>query len=134
MPAIQFPNAFFTGDMAATVLDNNGTPSNVLESSQPFTINVTWDYNTFGLLGGQWLVQAFAESIGPGPELAIGNAGPVAATPDGAKATAINVGANTLPPNNSGVYKIVIVLTHENPAGTHTNVAALSEGPLVKMV
>lgn len=134
MPAIQFPNAFFTGDMAATVVDNNGNPSNVLESSLPFTINVTWDYNTFGLLGGRWLIQAFAESIGPGPEIVIGSAGPVAAAPDGPKATAINVGANTLPANNSGVYKIVIVLTHENPAGSPTNVAALSEGPLVKMV
>jgi hypothetical protein len=131
---IQFPNALFNGNMTAVVNDNNGAPSNVIEESAPFSIDVSWSYNTFGLLGGQWRVQAFAESIGPGPEVSLGTAGPVPAAPDGAKAATIVVAANTLPKSPSGVYKIVTVLLHENPPGTQTNVAALEDGPLVKVI
>lgn len=139
MADIQFPNVFFgPGTFTATVNDNNGNPSNVLEAGQPFTIAASWNIGALAalLLGGQWEVAAYAESIGPGPELELGTTGPIPLNGGQAYAATVTVNANTVPnnpaPPNSGVYKIVTVLTHRN-FGVVSNVAAVVEGPVVRI-
>jgi len=70
MAYIQFPNVLFgPGTFDAVVVDNNGNPADVLEAGTPFQIKVKWSIGPLAalLLGGQWTVSAYVESIGPGP-------------------------------------------------------------------
>ena len=119
MGDIQFP-AVGEGTFTAKVLDNNGSSATVLEASKPIQIEVSWeiDSESARVLGGEWLVSAYVESIGPGPEQQIGPTRVV--TVDGRTnyATMIVVPANTLPDNPappfSGVYRIVTLLLLRN--------------------
>jgi len=138
MTNIQFPNTLFgPGLFEAEVLDNNGAPAGVLEAGDPFKVTAKWDIGRLAalLMGGEWTVTVYVESIGPGPEQAIGSAtrlldGSLTYTAD------VDVPAHTLPddpaPPTSGVYKLVTVLTHRN-FGKISNVAAIVEGPLVRI-
>jgi hypothetical protein len=72
---IQFPNVLLNpGSFNATVVDNNGNPSSVLDAGTQFTINATWQVSPLAalLLGGQWEIAAYVESVGAGPEQQIG--------------------------------------------------------------
>ena len=139
MSDIQFPNVLFgPGSVTATVQDNNGAPSSVLEAGLPFTVHVDWSIDALAalLLGGQWELAVYVESIGPGPEQQIG---PTVITPlTGATTYAANVlvPANTLPDDpgapNSGVYKVATVLTHRN-FGSITDVVGVVEGPVLRI-
>jgi hypothetical protein len=138
MAQIQFPNTLLSGTFTAEVKDNNGAPLEVLEAGAPFQVEAEWEINPVAalLLGGQWVVTVYVESIGQGPERRIG----LTTIPlsGGVKYNAIvQVPENTLPndpaPPTSGVYKIVTVLTHRN-FGRNTTVAAIVEGPIVLIV
>jgi hypothetical protein len=138
MANIQFPNKLFgPGVFDAKVLDNNGDPADVLEAGDAFQIETSWDVGLLAalLLGGEWTVTTFVESIGPGPEQPIGSR---TVPLDGSLTykAVIDVPANTLPndppPPVGGVYKVVTVLTHRN-FGKVTNVAAIVEGPVVRI-
>ena len=138
MPAIQFPNALFEGDVNATVLDNDGAPSTVLEAGKQFTIRVNWTVSPLAarLLGGEWQLAAYVESIGPGPERQVGRTVTVPLTGGTTYRADLRVDANTLPnnpaPPTSGVYKVATVLTHRN-FGVITDVAGLVEGPVLRI-
>jgi hypothetical protein len=139
MASIQFPNILLgPGAFDANLIDNNGAPSSVLDASSPFKIDCSWSISPLAalLLGGQWELTAYVESIGPGPEKEIGAMVTVPLTGVTNYSATINVPAGTLPVNPappvSGTYKVVMLLTHRN--FTHvTDVAGVVEGPIVRI-
>src|SRR5262245_25591759 len=102
MAPIQFPNG--SGTLDATVKDNNGAPSSVLEANQNFTIDAEWSIDQYSAatLSGQWELAAYVESIGAGPEQQVGQTEKVTLdgrfAPSAYQAT-ITVPAGTLPDN-----------------------------------
>ncbi|HEU4348255.1 MAG TPA: hypothetical protein VFR35_10750 [Actinoplanes sp.] len=138
MADIQFPNQLFgPGTFEAEVLDNNGDPTSVLEAGAEFKVRTKWAIGALAalLLGGEWVVTVYVESIGPGPERRIGTE--IVPLNGSANYSAlVVVPANTLPddpnPPVGGVYKLVTVLTHRN-FGKVSDVAAIAEGPLVRI-
>lgn len=136
---IQFPAELLNpGEFTATVQDNNGAPATVLEAGQIINISVSWTISPLAalLLGGQWEVSAYVESMGPGPEQQVGPTRILPLNGNTAFADTITVPANTLPnnpvPPNSGIYKVVTVLLHRN-FGTVSNVAAVEETAAVRI-
>jgi hypothetical protein len=139
MADMQFPNVLFgPGTFNAAVIDNNGAPSAVLEAAAPFTIQCSWTISALAalLLGGEWQLAAYVESMGPGPEQQVGATVDVALTGATSYSANITVPANTLPddvgPGQSGTYKLVTLLTHRN-FGNVTDVAAVVEGPILRI-
>jgi hypothetical protein len=139
MTDIQFPNILLgPGSVTADVLDNNGSPATVLEAGQQFTIHAEWEISALAalLLGGEWQLAAYVESIGAGPEQQVGPTVTVALNGGTNYSADVIVPANTLPnnpaPPNSGVYKTVTVLTHRN-FGAITDVVGVVEGPVLRI-
>ena len=139
MTDIQFPNILLgPGSVTATVLDNNGAPATVLEAHEPFTVRAEWQISPLAalLLGGEWQLAAYVESIGPGQEQQVGPTVTVALTGTTNYNADIIVPADTLPddpaPPTSGVYKTVTVLTHRN-FGAVTDVVGIVEGPVLRI-
>ena len=139
MADMQFPNVLLgPGTFTATLTDNNGSPSTVLEAAAPFTIQCSWTISPLAalLLGGEWQVAAYVESMGPGPEQEVGAPVTIALNGNTNYSANIVVPANTLPNNPappfSGAYKLVTLLTHRN-FGNVTDVAAVVEGPIVRI-
>jgi hypothetical protein len=131
--AIEWPTAPATSTMKISVPDNSPAgsptgPADVLDADDKFAVKVAWEvpapYNA--LLGGSFRVRAFAESIGPGQEMQLGQS--IAAVVPGQTnyQTTINVAGNTLKGEGeldggvpvSGIYKIVGVLQHINGSAT----------------
>jgi hypothetical protein len=129
------------------VLDPGGAPETIIDTDDTFTVQVRWSVEEPGaaVLGGRWLVRAYAESIGPGQEqqlgqtrfINVGNFTPIAGPP-AARGYEANVAvpAGTLAAESatsSGVYKLAVIVTHENPNGSATALAGFSEGPVIQM-
>lgn len=129
------------------VLDPGGAPETIIDTDDTFTLEVRWSVQEPGaaVLGGRWLVRAYAESIGPGQEqqlgqtrfVNVGNFTPIAGPP-AARGYEANVAvpAGTLAAESatsSGVYKLAVIVTHENPNGSATELAGFSEGPVIQM-
>jgi hypothetical protein len=121
---------------AVAIIDPDGNPNRVLDDQFPFDVTVDWTVSppaTAAVLDGEWTVNAYAESMGPGPEVLIGTS-TVPATGVQAYSATMNVPAGTLtadvPPDSSGVYKLVIVITYRNDLGVLTELAGFSDGPL----
>jgi hypothetical protein len=137
MAKIQFPTTLFSGTFDASVMDNNGAPAEVLEAGAPIRVRTQWNINALAalLLGGQWEVTVYAESIGPGPERQIVTT-TIPLTGGLRYGAIVSVPPRTLPddpaPPISGVYKVVTVLTHRN-FGKTSDVAAIVEGPMVRI-
>jgi hypothetical protein len=145
---LEFPSAALSGSgPSVQVIDTGGLPNTIIDTDDQFTIRVRWSVNQPGasLLGGQWQVRAYAESIGPGQEKELGQNPPVtvsvgAGTPGVGPArldyTAdVVVPPNSLNaegPNSSGVYKLVAIVTHQN-FGQPTVLAGFSEGDVIQM-
>lgn len=129
-----------SGDITMQVLDNSPlpAPNTVLVRTAPFHIQVDWSVEGLvsPMLGGDFTVEAFAESIGPGPEVSLGSINePVANSPADplnnnrrSYTRQITVPANTL---DVSAYKIVVLLTHTN--GVATALAGLAEAPLIQI-
>lgn len=138
MQNIQFPRRTLgPGTFDAVVRDENGDPAVILHVGRPFSIEAEWTIEALAavLLGGEWEVSAYVESIGPGPEQLVGTT-TVALTGATSYNAVVTVPGGTLPndpgPPNSGVYKLVTVLTHRNFTKI-TNIAALVEGPVLRI-
>lgn len=129
------------------VLDPGGAPATIIDTDDTPTIRVRWSVEEPGaaVLGGRWLVRAYAESIGPGQEQQLGstrfvsvvNFTPILGPPlaRGYEAN-VDVPAGTLDAESatsSGVYKLAVIVTHENPNGSPTELAGFSEGPVIQM-
>jgi hypothetical protein len=129
------------------VLDPGGAPETIIDTDDTFTIQVKWSVEEPGaaVLGGRWLVRAYAESIGPGQEqqlgqirrVNVGNFTPIVGPPAARGYEAnVDVPAGTLDAESaasSGVYKLAVIVTHENPNGSPTELAGFSEGPIIQM-
>ena len=117
------------------VIDHDGNPNKVIDDDQPFDVQVDWTITpavTAALLDGTWTVRAYAESMGPGPEQLIGTAN-VAANGGTSYSATMSIPVGVLPSDvapDSGVYKLVVVITYRNRFGQLTEIAAFAEGSM----
>ena len=127
--------------MRLDVLDPNGTaPAHVIDEDHAFTVQLTWTVPApeAQLLGGEFRLRVYAESIGPGQETQIGATTTVPVTPiavgDRVYVQDIDVPAHTLVGEGgafggaivSGCYKLAAVLQHIN-GGIITEVSGYAE-------
>ena len=130
-----FPNPLaVSGTFTAQVLDNAGSPADVIEAGLDFQVKCDWtiDKDLAKLLGGTWHVDLYAESIGQGFEGRVaGDFEPVVPGQTSYTKT-FTVPADTFADDTpvhplgdySGVYKMSVVLTHHNGAVT-TSICAV---------
>lgn len=138
MTSIQFPGnpSPFNGTFTATVVDNNGNPSNVLNNTtSDFKIDCSWEYSAFNILYGDWQVKAVVSDLSSGPDIDLPLPAPVASFPDGTltapKTATVTVPVGTLTPG--GPYRVAVVLTHGS-SGISSAIAAVEDGPLITVV
>lgn len=129
-----------------------GTGNLVIDRARPFTIEASWEIDGLlshlwiAALGGNWSVTAYAESIGPGPEVIVKqDSVPVSsATVVGTKYTwshNLVVPANTLPEENpgnpagpSGVYRLVVTAFLNSTLPTPGyDIMGFADGPSIKV-
>lgn len=124
----------------------------VMNGSQPFSIELEWQLSGplaplwLAALGGSWTVEAFAESIGPGPEIQIasanGGSDPSLVVNPGTLtySTTLQVLGGTLPEGNpgatgpSGQYKIscsAFLNSTLGPPGY--DITGYVEGPIIRI-
>jgi hypothetical protein len=145
--------SLFIGDFTnVKVVDPAAPPplmvgNRVIDPSKPFTIEVEWKLSGFfvplwlAALGGNWVVEAYAESIGPGQEkrIAVANV-PVGPTVQPKTyAVTLNVPAGTLeehsegPAGPSGVYRLTVSAFLNSSLGVPGyDIAGFTEGPIIK--
>jgi hypothetical protein len=129
--------------MTMLVHDNNGSDVSVLDAGLPFLIHVEWEVPAplAAIIGGNFRLRAYAESIGPGQEIQVGDTTIVPATP-GTTNYAIHIPVPGMPLGNparllgegevfggvpvSGMYKFGCVLQHLNPGPN--DVSGYAEG------
>lgn len=123
------------------------TPNLVLDPSKPFQITVDWKLTgtdvPLYLAGADatWSVEAFAESIGPGPEvrLAIGSLPKGPSVNPATYSHTLTVPPFTLSEGNpfpgqpSGVYKIVATVFLNSAVSGGYDIAGFLEGPVIRM-
>jgi hypothetical protein len=154
------PSGFLTitGEFTAAVLVSEvpaiGVSNLVLNPQQTFDIKVDWQIDgniaelwlsALAVASPNWVVTAYAESIGPGPEqILVAKDVPVLPLPSAnapfAYSTTLTVPANTLPEENpgdplvSGVYKLVVTVFLNSVFGSPGyDIMGFAEGPVIKM-
>jgi hypothetical protein len=126
--------------MTVVVADNwpaaPAGPASILVAGIDSTVHITWNvpvpHNL--ILGGEFLLRAYVESIGPGPEMQLGTdvIVPVVPLQENYEADILIPGGTLLGEGElypstpggvpvSGLYKIVAVLQHQNPGPTWTS-------------
>ncbi|MDH5539593.1 MAG: hypothetical protein OEY03_09325 [Rhizobacter sp.] len=134
-----FPNQ---SNMSMFVHDNTGAPGTVLDAGLPFDVHVSWVVPDpiNDVIGGNFRVRVYAESIGPGQEQQVGGTQLVPAVPNQTNyAIHVNVPGGTLRGEGeafggqpvSGMYKFVAVLQHMNPGPNQCS--GYGEGPLIHL-
>jgi hypothetical protein len=129
-----------------------GDGNAVVNRTESFDIDVDW--HVFGNLTPIWLgalsrttpdwvVTAYAESLGPGPELSLGSVnvpvGGPAFTQDESYTAKITVPAFTLPEedpgnlNEAGLYKITVTTFLDSALGGPYDMIGFAEGPIIKV-
>jgi hypothetical protein len=149
-PAIQ---GEFTGIVGITEQPTLGKSNLVVNRAKPFDIEVKW--HVFGNLVPLWLtalsvrtpnwvVTAYAESQGPGDEVALGSVNVPVGGPffsqDEAFSAKLTVPANKLSEENpgddsqSGTYKIVVTTFLDSDLGAvGYDMMGYAEGPIIKV-
>jgi hypothetical protein len=154
------PTGFLTitGDFTSAVLVNEvpaiGVGNLVLDPTQPFDIKVDWKIDgniaelwlsALAVASPDWVVTAYAESVGPGPEkILVAKNVPVlplpSANPPFAYSTTLTVPPNSLDEENpgnplvSGVYKLVVTVFLDSVFGQPGyDIMGFAEGPVVKV-
>ncbi|MDH3660108.1 MAG: hypothetical protein OEU92_08770 [Alphaproteobacteria bacterium] len=142
-------NVLIKGEFTSVKVRDPVGPPNVqnlvIDPSKPFDIDVEWELSGsnaplyLAALDANWSVEAYAESMGPGPEIQIASA---TVPKNGlAYSTTLHVPASTLPEGNpgnggpSGVYKLVVTafLNSSLPGPTGFDIAGFSEGPMIRV-
>lgn len=131
-----------TSTMSMFVHDNTGAPGTVLDASLPFAVHVSWVVPDpiNDVIGGEFRVRVYAESIGPGQEQQVG--GTLLVPAEANKITYnvhVDVPGDTLAGEGqafgghlvSGMYKFVAVLQHMNPFPNQCS--GYAEGPLIHL-
>lgn len=133
----EVPNPMsLAGALSAVLIDPGQAPATIVKTTDPFRVHADWFVNgpAAAIMGGDWHLRAYLESIGPGFEGQIGPTVnvPVATTPPLPLPrnyhADINVAAGAVP---AGTYKLVTVLLYTN-GGFPNEIAGFSEGPLVQ--
>lgn len=132
-----------SGDVAAlVVLDPGLPPTTIIKMSDPFNVQVEWhiEGGLVPMLGGNWHINVFCESIGKGFEgqlgaekvVALGDGALTNPPPKRAYSTLIDVpAAETIADFEPGAYKLTAVITYEN-GGVPGEMAGYSEGPILQ--
>ncbi|TCC48930.1 hypothetical protein E0H75_20420 [Kribbella capetownensis] len=120
--------------------------NHVLDRTDAFKISVKWEVTGplrplwLSALGGKWNVQAFAESLGGGPEILLAADNTVDADPAVSNyAVELNVAPNTLDEGNpgsqvSGIYKVVVsVFLDSNLGAPGFDMTGFNEGPIIQV-
>lgn len=135
-----FPNH---SDMSMFAHDNTTSPpTTVLDAGTPFYVHVHWDVPAAiaAVIGGNFRIRAYAESVGPGPEQQIGTSHVEAAVPGKTSydihilvpaGTLLGEGQQSGGVPVSGMYKLASVLQHLNP--TANECSGYADGPLVQL-
>ncbi len=136
---------FTDGSLKGKVRDADQDPNNVIELGTTCFVDVEWSIDTsdsWVLNNTSWLIDVYAEAIGPGPELVLAHATKPAMPPDviqpGKLFWKLTIPFNTAAPNlqfKAGAYKMVIVLTHTatvNGTPKKTRMAGFYEIPMVQ--
>jgi len=143
-------NPFFDGEFSSFHHELPGVgvpPSNVIRTDQEWHVHIEW--KTTGVLnpmiGGNWHIHCYLESLGPGPDVDIqdenADAHVVPLTPAGGDIfynAVFNVKQNVinLPPGTpmlqTGLYRLVVALTYIDLANTPGPIAAFQEGPVLQ--
>jgi hypothetical protein len=144
----------FTGEFTSVIVVDPAIPGHVpnlvIDPTKDFNIELKWKLEGsdvplyLAALGGNWDIQVYAESIGPGPDFRIANASIPAGPPvtPALYATTLTVPAGTLPEENptpsntdpSGVYKIVVTVFLDSVLGSPGfDICGFSEGPIIKV-
>lgn len=129
-----------TATVSALVHDFSLQPNNVISVNDPFSVHVEWSVSgpATQLLGGEWYVECYAESIGPGPERRIGFQvpAPIPAVPQSGHTYVahLQVPAQAGVPGGltEGPYKLVVLVNHRTGLGD-TSLAGYVEGPIIRM-
>ena len=137
-----------SGSMLIMVVDplDPATPNNVIETADPWQINVHWEITgpTAGLMGGTWFVNAYLDDrdgeatfsgrLLPAPiELKV-NSQPSSPLPRKYD-TVISVPAGKVTP---GLYDLTVAILYENTGAPGTDkgikhsVAGFSDGPILE--
>ncbi|GEM_PF-1770965 len=129
------PPPVFTGCLSANVIGEQGKPQRMLGKNAPFEIEVLWEVGGHAafLVTGSWKIEAFAESLGPGESAFLGQTTtPITKAPPDTWTVRLNVPPDTLTPV-SGVYKILVVLSHMDVFGEETPICGFTDGPIIKV-
>lgn len=126
---------------SATVLDADRNPNHVLELGKPWSIEVKWEThnipavppsNVADVLGGEWLVSAYLESMGAAFE---GQVGPTVTVPyepwPGAAGWTATIHVPATQPPSAAVYKLATVIAYRY-GGSPKPMAGFVEGPLIQ--
>ncbi len=143
----------FLGVVAVTEHPTIGNTNLVVNPANPFEISVSWHIfgdltplwlTALSVASPNWIVTAYAESIGPGDEkILVADSVPVGAGPfslDETYATTLSVPAGALPeedpgnPTQSGVYKLVVTVFLDSALGpVGYDIMGYAEGPIIKV-
>ena len=143
----------FLGVVAVTEHPAIGDSNLVVDPSKPFEVSVSWhifgDLTPLWLTALQtaspdWVVTAYAESIGPGDEkILVADSVPVGAGPfslDQAYSHTMSVPPFALSeenpgdPTQSGVYKLVVTVFLDSQLGPiGYDIMGYAEGPIIKV-
>jgi hypothetical protein len=157
-PNVPTGSLTITGEFTAAVLVKEipafGVGNLVLNPQEPFDIEVKWRIagnvaeiwlNALASQSPDWVVTAYAESVGPGPEqVLLEQRVPVLplSTPSEPFdfSTTLTIPADSLPEENpgdprvSGVYKLVVTVFLDSVFGQPGyDIMGFAEGPIVKM-
>lgn len=134
-----------SGSMSVSVIDTGAghTSQRVIDEDEPFDVSITWDLDSMhGLIGGEFRLRVFAESMGNGQEQQIGQEAVVAANPGGPSPYTHTI---TMPPGTlrgegatggqteSGVYRLVAVLQHRYAPDHYTDISGFAESGLIQV-
>ena len=123
-------------DFSATVIELGGQePQTVIRDNQGWNITVRWQEQGLAVIPGNWIVDAYVESIGPGEELHVGQATSAFAGLFSNHSVTIPVGPNDVPVapgQQTTPYKLVITLTADDNSGARYAMAGFQEGPILQ--
>ncbi len=138
---LQLKPGLTAGDIQATIFDSGGLETSVIKLGDAWHVDLAWQITGTVDLNdqfGNWVVKAYLERFGPGPDLILGTftpASPVAFT------GGTLVGPNTLrytvqiEPSpavvDEGVYLLAVSVRFHEP-NSPTGLAGFVQGPMIE--
>lgn len=133
-PQLEILDATFNEDAGVA-------PTNIIGTDQNWSIHIEWEFTDAKpeILTGDWLVQAYLESIGPGAEYAIPSdsgdrvslaSGTQIAMNDYRYSHDISITAGEI---DQGIYKLVVTVIKESEIGTPSDLVNFLENGMVQV-